>query len=129
MPTRKQIADAIDARMETALPLLAAKQAEFRGRHGRYCQMLPGRRAAHYDTTSDVSVFDEFADKIESRLPLGIDVEISINIYETPDGQHGFELIMTLTDGAERWRRTWNVGPETRRGGGWLKVIAPATDP
>jgi hypothetical protein len=122
VPTRKQIAEAIDARMKIALPRFAAKQAKYLSKHGRYSQMLTGKRVPVDDTTGDTSVFDEFAVEIESKLPDGIAVEISVNVYETPYRQHGFELTMLLTDGEDRWLRTWNVGPETRRDIAWLKI-------
>lgn len=123
MPTRKEIADAIDARMAIALPLLAVKQAAYLATHKRYCQMLNGKRNPSDDKAGDVTVFDEFASQIESKLPAGIEVEIAINIYLTPANQHGFELTMTLTDGADKWQRIWNVGPEAHRDATWSKVV------
>jgi len=122
--TRKQIADGIDARLETVWPAIVDKQEAYFARFGRYCQMRSGKRPATYDKTGDTTVMAEFAEKIEAHLPEGATAEFTFDVYRTPRDEHGFTLRIAIADGADVWTFAKSYGTlANERAKSWSKEI------
>lgn len=86
---------------------ISTAQEEYKKKSGHYLQTLTSSRLPHYESGT-----------IEQKLGRVVPENIRIDVYRTPDGQEGYQIVEIAADGTETITA---FGPEASERTGILK--------
>jgi hypothetical protein len=128
MPTREQIAGAVDDRVAELMAWIAAQQDAYLASHGRYASLGWSHSEDPQDGVSTP------ADRLDFQLPhqsetwtnFGYPIQepvanAAVDEYLMPDGQRGWILKLSLSMGGATWRKSIDSG-SGEFGFEWRKV-------
>ena len=122
-----EILEAIDARLEQALPLITSIQENYKAEHGVYAQGLfthsstpEENEEVSPDSLSEKPTDQDAAwlDLAPGLLPESMLSRMKIDTYSGPDG-HGYVVVLEKKIGSTVYVKKHNFGPQSRRSHGW----------
>ena len=134
MATIAQLRTRVDDFIANRLPLIVARQENFRTNRGRYWQGLLTHTVvpAHTNSADGDSIADGLVqtptDSLDNWAAVfpewtadSIPCALRVDIYDGPSGK-GWVLFIFVRFNGQLYRRGLNVGPESSRSHGWTVI-------